>query len=266
MNYNEELLKMRWARDGRKIFARHPTKQWSRRDPTELKGIVLHQSLEEHGSASGNARYHVGPNHISSDGLPGLSYTAFVEKDGYLWLANDIEDVTYSQGTSELPGDENYEYLAICFGGNFKGPGYEGTQQPNSAQMNTAQALWTWAANVFGFKNNQLFGHLDFGKPACPGYALMNFIDGVNATKNWRGFRLQHNLDTVTGRQEALRDLGHYEGVVDGEWGPLSKKALCEFQLAAGVVVDGVWGKKTESAVVDELQGARHRRIVEVHP
>lgn len=248
MNFNEELLKLGCARDGRECLERHSTKKWERRYPSDIQGMVFHQSLEERGSASGNAKYHVGSNHISEEGLPGLSYTGFVEKDGTLWLANDIEDVTFSQGTSKLPGDENYTYIAFCFGGNFSGPGYVGTQSPTKAQLKTADVLWEWAKRVFSFKNNQLFGHFDFGKPACPGYDLMQYIERIRAEKDWVG--LDFNLNTIAGRQMALHDLGHYCGWIDGDWGPMSKKALCNFQKAAGLLPDGVWGPKTEAAVI----------------
>jgi len=83
-------VKLAFVADGRKTLAHHATKRWSRRDPATIKGIVFHQSLEEHASAAGNSKYHVGPNHISADGLPGLAYCGFIEKSGQLYLANDV--------------------------------------------------------------------------------------------------------------------------------------------------------------------------------
>ena len=249
MNFNDELIKFPYLADGRKTLARHATKKWKRRDPNTLKGLVLHQSLEEHGSASGNARYHVGPNHISDTGLPGLSYTGFIEKSGQLYLANDVEDVTLSQGTEIIPGDENHLYLAVCVGGNFSGPGYKGTQEPTSEQIRTVKQLWPKLKELFGWKNNQLFGHYNYGKPACPGYTLMKIIDGINADRDWAGGA--YNFGTIDGRQKALVKLGFLTIPEDhvGKWDLESKGALVAFQRAKKLTADGVWGKNTEAAV-----------------
>lgn len=249
MNYNDELLKLAFAVDGRKTLAHHLTKKWSRRDPQIIKGMVLHQSLEDLGSAAGNSKYHVGPNHISSDGLPGLSYCGFIEKNGKLYLANDVEDVTWSQGTAVIPGDENHLYLAFCIGGNFSGPGYKGTQEPTQQQLTSVRELWLKVKVLWGLKNNQLFGHYNFGKPACPGYSVMRFIDSVNADRDWIGG--EFNFGTIDGRQKALQKLGYLTTQPDkiGEWDLACKGALVEFQRKAGLKADGVWGKFTESAI-----------------
>jgi hypothetical protein len=251
MNYNEELLKILSAEDGRKTLPRHPTKVWSRRDPAALKGLVLHQSLSAEGKAAGVARYHAGPNHISPEGLPGLSYTLFVETSGKLFLANDVEDKTLSQGNADLPGDENEMYLSVCFGGNFSGPGYQGTQVPSPEQMQMAVTLWAKVKELWSWKNNQLFGHYDFGKAACPGNELSKFIESVNSVMDWAGERF--NLDTVTGRQEALKQLGYDPKDMTGTWTIDCRAALTEFQKKSGLTPDGVWGNKTTTAMIAAL-------------
>jgi hypothetical protein len=257
MNYNDLLMKqLPFVVDGRKTLPHHATKRWSRRDPSDIKSVVLHQSLEERGSAAGNSKYHVGPNHISDTGLPGLSYCGFIEKDGKLHLANDIEDVTWSQGTEVIAGDENHLYIAFCIGGNFSGPGYKGTQEPTLEQLHSVALLWQELKAMFNLKNNQLFGHYDFGKPACPGYVLMKFIDGVNADRDWVGS--EFNFGTIDGRQKALQKLGFFTIVEDtiGEWDLNSKGALIAFQRKAGLAADGVWGRNTEAAIVAALEKA----------
>lgn len=244
MNYNDELLKADFMVDSRKDAPKHLTKEWAHRDSAQLKGMVFHQSLEERGSYSGNAKYHVGPNHISSDGLPGLSYTCFVEKDGKCHLVNDVASKTYSQGYGGRPGDENVEFMGVCFGGNFSGPGYQGTQDPTPAQMQTARALWYHAKEIWGWTDEGLFGHCDFGKPACPGDKLMELVDEIRPTR----------FLSVVEKQKALKTLGYYKGEQDGQWGPLSKAALVEFQKSAGLIPDGVWGKKTSEAVRSAME------------
>jgi len=45
--------------------------------------------------------------------------------------------------------------------------------------------------------------------------------------------------------QEALKNAGYYSGLVDGKSGPLTKKAVEEFQKANGLKVDGKVGQNT---------------------
>jgi len=250
VDYNQELIQ-RGIDDGRKTLPRHKSKVWDPRASSILKGMVYHQSLEDYGTASGNAAYHVGPNHLSDTGLPGLSYTMFVEKSGKIILANDVEDKTWSQGDRDLPGDENAEYMGVCFGGNFSGPGYDGPQTPTEAQLNSATLLWEIVSEIWSFDNNCLFGHYDFGKPSCPGYVLAGLIESVNRGVTWE--RGGFDLSTAAGRQQALKELDFFKDEVNGEWGPSSRYALTMFQRSVGLNPDGVFGKQTATALLQAL-------------
>lgn len=253
MNYTTELLKQPFVIDARGALPRNPTKAWRKRDPSKIVGVCYHQALEATGSAMGTAKYDCGPNHLSADGCSGLSYTGFIEKDGRLWLAWDIEDKTWSQGDANIPGDENEEYVAFCFGGDFSGPGYLGSQAPTGAQMNTAKALWEFWGKVVGWSPRRLFGHYHFGKPACPGFALMNLIETIRVVPDGTVPYAKCDLTVATGRQEALARLGYYTGPIDGVWSCLCRYGLTQFQRAAGISADGVWGPFTEAAIVKAL-------------
>jgi len=237
MNYDDRILEAPFVE--LETLPVHETKKWSKRDPEKLKGLVVHQSLEEYGSASGNAKYHVGPNHISEDGLPGLSYTLFIEKSGRVILANPVECKTYSQGYGGRPGDENAEFLSVCVGGNFSAPGYVGTQKPTQDQVDALSNLWEHLKPIWAWSDFCLYGHYHFGKATCPGYDLSDFIKSVRPVA-W---------DAPQERQKALLKLGFYKGDIDGVWGPTSKTALVEFQKSAGLVADGVWGDRTTDAI-----------------
>jgi len=50
---------------------------------------------------------------------------------------------------------------------------------------------------------------------------------------------------TIKEIQEALKNAGFYSGLVDGKSGPLTKKAIEEFQKANGLKVDGKVGPST---------------------
>lgn len=50
---------------------------------------------------------------------------------------------------------------------------------------------------------------------------------------------------TVQEIQQALKNAGLYTGAVDGKLGPMTKKAVTEFQQQSGLVADGKVGSKT---------------------
>jgi hypothetical protein len=237
-SYNDKILESGFIQEEPNL-PKHKTKSWGLRDPEKLKGLVVHQSLEEYGTVRGNAKYHVGPNHISKDGLPGLSYTIFIERSGRVILANPVECKPYSQGYGGRPGDENAEFLSVCVGGNFSAPGYVGTQTPTTTQMDLLKKTWEHLKDIWGWTNDCIYGHYHFGKAACPGNDLMDFIDSIRPMR----------FTSAVERQKALQKLGYYKSGVDGKWGPASKAALVEFQEASGLIADGIWSDKTSVAV-----------------
>jgi len=231
-----------WIEDARHFLPRHASRKWQERSLDRLDGLVWHQTLGGT-DPEATARYHVGPNHISSEGLPSISYTFFIKSDGAVWLCNDLEAVTYSQGDRTKPGDENVAYLAACFGGNFSGPGYRGSAVPTVDQLFGGLRLWKSVKQFFGFENYQLFGHYHFGKPACPGTSLQSLIEMVRADC------IDLDFGSMATRQTALKRLGYYRGAIDGVWGPVSRDALLGFQKSNGLSADGVWGRQTERAI-----------------
>jgi putative chitinase len=64
--------------------------------------------------------------------------------------------------------------------------------------------------------------------------------------------------DDVKQLQEALNDLGaDPKLVVDGRYGPATRRAVREFQAAAGILVDGIAGPVTEAAIKLKLDTIR---------
>ncbi|HEU0030650.1 MAG TPA: peptidoglycan-binding domain-containing protein [Kofleriaceae bacterium] len=61
------------------------------------------------------------------------------------------------------------------------------------------------------------------------------------------------NLDELEGVQKALSKLGFDPGKIDGKDGPNTQKAVREFQAHATIQIDGIVGKQTRQALVDEL-------------
>lgn len=55
--------------------------------------------------------------------------------------------------------------------------------------------------------------------------------------------------------QLALKNIGYYDGKIDGKIGSRSKIAIKEFQKDMGLKVDGVAGQKTKEKLAKYLQG-----------
>lgn len=49
--------------------------------------------------------------------------------------------------------------------------------------------------------------------------------------------------------QKKLKELGYYDGAIDGLFGPLTDQAVKQFQRANGLDVDGYVGPKTRAAL-----------------
>lgn len=248
MDYNEKILSSSLVKDARRTLRRHRIKRWRRRNPEEIRGVVYHQALGAK-MAADTAAFHVGANFLSDEGLPSLAYTMFVEPDGKALLCNDVEDVTWSQGDRSRPGDENVTYLAVCFGGHFSGPGHFYPGSPTPEQLSTAVDLWEHLRDVFNLDPAAIYGHFDFGKPACPGYTLEALVRRTReaaAPVVWRDLRQQ---------QQILKDIGLYRGPVDGLWGPGTAGAIREFRDTCKLPEKTEWDHDVECAFLESLDG-----------
>lgn len=208
--------------DARARWPKHGA--WKRRELSRVCGVVLHQTG---GGDDLDAlhRYHAGPNHISSTGMPSIAYTWFVNKAGEVFLCNDLEDVTWSQGTRAMPGDENVFYMSVCFGGAFK-PWPKSSADPTDAQMGAADCLWRALKAELSLTDMGLFGHYHFGKPACPGDRLREFIETTRGLARVVPFDLSRPAE----RQRALNDVMRETLKVDGLIGPATRRVLAQFQ------------------------------------
>ena len=234
-----------------KLVTNANAKRWRKRKVEELKGMVWHQALGW-GSVENVAKYHTGPDsHLAKGGVESIAYSWAVRTDGQIALCNDLDRAVWSQGYAGRPGDENAEFLSVMFAGLFHGPGVTDPSagQPTDAQLVAGLLLWRTCAALWGWSGEDLYGHYHFGKPACPGNTLQGVIECMrtNVAKPKRDF------SSVKGRQKALKDLGFYNGRVDGIWGPRSRGALIRFQLANQLAPDGVWKDDTSALMVTKL-------------
>jgi hypothetical protein len=245
--------------DGRDELPRHTTRSFKVRAVDDIRGIVVHQTAGRD-NPHGTARYHVNPNHVSSDGCPGLLYTFFIRQNGDIWWANDLNRETWSQGGhgSPVPGTKaNKHFLSIVLGGDFSSEGYTGDDgHPTVHQLH---ALLCLTQHLTGARQDNdipeelykalpcapesLWGHKQFGKPACPGATAQKVVDAARhhlAEEKWE-------WDTRDW-QTALAACGYLASSdIDGAWGPKSKAALVKFQTEEGLSVDGFRGPLTRS-------------------
>lgn len=226
--------------------------QWKGRSAEDIKGMVWHQALSW-GSVEAVARYHTGPDsHLRDGGVASISYTWAIRKDGQIVLCNDFKKKVWSQGYRDRDGDENAEFISVMFEGFYRGNGVTdpSASDPATEQITAGLALWGASKELWGWKEYDLYGHYHFGKPACPGNTLQAKIEAIRSPT----IPSPLSLLTVSDRQGALKALGYYAGELDGLWGPISKGALIRFQTKEKFAADGIWGAKTEAAIIKALK------------
>jgi len=242
----DAALKDGWLADYRTLLKVHPTKRFRKRvAPTDILGCCTHHSASPNQNPRNTAAYHVGPNHVSATGCPGILYTFVIsqaiEEDKVL-LCNDLQSATWSQAKKdpgnkpEWSGDENRHLVSVLCMGDFNEEGRPGKSgEPTASQFDRWKKVTSWLQNVFGFDGMGFFGHHHFGKAFCPGQTLRRLV----ACRRM-GFK---GLDTDGDWQEALlrwnpNCLPKYGA--DGFWGNESRRALIEFERQHKHRADGV--------------------------
>jgi hypothetical protein len=216
--------------------------KWPTRAKADILGVCVHQNAGGTNPLR-TAEYHTSEdNHITPGRpLPSICYHLAIVDDERPWLVADPLWRTYAQG-SDAPGDENRHLLAILVMGDFDGPGHRGrATMPLLRQMRALDTAIKWAQGSFGFGDEGLFGHYHFGKAACPGYALQEYVEARRKIAP----RLQDIYDWQTSllRWDAAC-LPKYGA--DGSWGEESKRAVTKFQRAHRIQVTGLRDPFTE--------------------
>ena len=224
----------------------HPTKRFDVRSVSDLKGFTFHHTGGPGGGSErfeAVAKYHVGPNHMSADGCPGICYTMGIATDGTVCFFHDFEVKTWSQGT----GNENY--IGVVFLGNFKSKSNPEGVEPTSQQLFSLMALAEFA-RVSDF---EVTGHFNFGKPACPGETIESVIVAISSHAVPK---LNDSLATLEEVQLTLIHLGYNVGAsgADGVMGPSTRSAISTFQKDHGLDVDGIAGPATKAALLKAMR------------
>lgn len=152
----------------------HPSRTWEKRSLDKINKIIVHQELGN-GSIEDVNTYHITPgisNHLSYLGAPHFAYHYGIEKDGVIKMANNLDDITWhTRGV-------NISAIGIMLVGDFSGPDHVGTSSPSTSQlMSLKNLLDLLVMTIPNIKKTGIYGHCDFGKPACPGYEIMELIE-----------------------------------------------------------------------------------------
>ncbi|TMW73394.1 peptidoglycan-binding protein [Alteribacter natronophilus] len=67
--------------------------------------------------------------------------------------------------------------------------------------------------------------------------------------------------DAVLALQEDLKQLGYYNGKLDGVFGPVTHRSITDFQREQGILTDGLAGPQTYGKIHGRLQGAQETAV-----
>lgn len=118
--------------------------------------------------------YHISKDsHLKVGGAPRIAYHYTIEKDGTVYLVNDHESVVWHTKGENLHG------LGILVLGNFDGHDYVSKSGaiPTTEQQASLEQLLNGLTKDLNLSKSEVYGHSKFGKPACPGFHLDNFIN-----------------------------------------------------------------------------------------
>ena len=230
----------------------HAERVWQKRALTQIDKIIIHQELGESPVENVNS-YHisVGPqNHITPKGCPHICYHYAIRKNGEIVQVNELSDIVWHCKGQNLQG------IGIMLEGNFSGPGYDlGTSEPSQEQINSTKELVNFLLESLNLSNSSVFGHYQFGKPACPGYVMQEWVEkkrnDLGAVLNSQ--KVEKSIKEV---QTRLNELGYNSGKADGHLGMKTHGSILRFQADQHLITDGIIGPQTWSTLLNLTQEA----------
>ncbi len=222
------------------IFDDMNTRKWTRR-------LVIHHAAAIKCSVEDIHRWH------KENGWSGMGYHFLVRKDGSIWEGRPIDKVgAHAYGY-------NNDSIGICFEGNFE------KEKMSTEQKNAGKWLVSYVRKLYPTITT-IQRHKDLMATACPGrnFPFSEIKEGVvtkqgytgtfpnikvaytvDGTKKYRNYLKQGDKGTqVRNLQRLLNWLG-YKLDVDGDFGPLTRSAVMQFQKKYKLDVDGLFGEKS---------------------
>jgi hypothetical protein len=224
-NFIEEIKKDLWnsgpnVRNFEPFAKVHSTKLPKIRQLSDIERIVIHCTVADNWTTEQLIDYDLGPNHISSTGLPVASYSDIIFKGG-----NIDHVVDYTKETWHV-GNWNYTSLGIAL---MFDPGPNDQKKPSDKMYSAMIHHVSLLAMGLNFTPDKVVGHRELkdtgwiikdGKKqlrkTCPGLSID--LDIVRQ-------------DVAFYMQAMLKSWGFYDDKIDGLFGPKSKLALLNYKL-----------------------------------
>jgi peptidoglycan hydrolase-like protein with peptidoglycan-binding domain len=134
-----------------------------------------------------------------------------------------MEPIVYLQSASLSEASENIEVVPVRVNSNFS-PNFNWKKLSYTAAMRLVSVALTLAV--------------------------------LSVARQTFAFQTSGNQEShVTNIQRCLQKIGYFHGPVTGQFGPLTKNAVIQFQKANGLAPDGLVGSRTEDLLQSQCQG-----------
>lgn len=189
-------------------------------------------------------------------GWSGIGYHWLVGLDGQVWEGRDEDQM------GAHVRNWNRHSIGVCYVGGGNKPPYTDTR--TEAQK---RAMWDLIDDICGrYPIRKIVGHRDLDpRKACPCFdaraeywSILHPAPAVSATAE----EVEDDNMLSEGSfgpdvrewQQSLKDFGYTWIMVDGDFGPETRKLTYAFQVARGIVADGIVGPQSESTMEAVLQ------------
>lgn len=236
--------------------------QWGATRPTtsrpvskRLKGVALHYMGFHIGGDSTRLVRSIQRNHMAPPkGWWDIAYNELVDLDGNVFEGRGFLSRTGANGSYRT----NRDYIAIGL--------MIGDDQIPTPEMIDAVRLRISVVRNFQPKATAIIGHSDLKATSCPGAHVRALIasgafesliftppplpDAPRVPYDRPGWtlRIGRRSDGVRWVQWQLQHRGHHV-VIDGAFGPKTRRTVKKFQRASGLKPDGIVGPKTIAAL-----------------
>ncbi|GIJ22781.1 peptidoglycan-binding protein [Micromonospora lutea] len=236
-----------------------PRRQWGARPPVEVTRVALaaRTGFTVHYSAGPTAMTprQIQNYHMDGNGWSDVGYNFLVDAAGRIYEGRGWEVMgAHASG-------HNDTHLGACFIGS------DGDVTP--AVLRSMRALYNRANALTGKALAKTWhGGLAGNSTPCPGSQLRTWVqNGMNSdnvpavtdpppSSGGMGGGMT-SVRSIGAQQQAVNQAGYTPGlVVDGLWGPKTDAGVRWLQGRLGVTVDGLWGPATEAAYLAKIKGS----------
>ena len=253
---------------------------WSATSPADYadpkKGLVIHYNgdatgLDDHADCVAYWKG-VRNSHVNGNGWADGGYSFGASVDGDIFEMRGVRRYQAAQGTTV--GNRDYYSVSLMIGG---------AERPTNAQIDAVRRLRKWLMDQYGMAGTVL-GHRDFISTSCPGAPLYALVKDGTFTKapGSTGGGLEDDLiglkqgdgqgdgkkEQVIALQRIITFSGFDPGVVDGHWGAKTASALLELRRSVGSSVtdaSSITGT-AYSHLFQALSRAEARKLIAANP